>query len=421
MGEAAAVSLESGEEKREIWTKHYSSSHRILLVGEGDFSFSACLAKAFGSAKNMIATSYDNLDKLLEKYWTARIHLDELKSLGCTLLHGINVENMHEDDFLKVIRFDRIIFNFPHAGHFGFHETNKGLILRHMTLLCDFFNNARCLLNENGEIHVSHRDDHPNNNWDIRGSAKERGLILKEMVEFQKEDYPGYQNKRGGDIRSNETFPLGNRSFTFKILLVGEGDFSFSACLARAFGSAKNMIATSYDNFGKLLEKHRTATFFLDELKSLGCTLLHGINVENMHEDNFLKVMRFDRIIFNFPHAGHFAFRETNKGLILRNKKLLCDFFNSARCLLSENGEIHVSHRDDHPYNNWEIRGSANERGLTLKEKVKFHTKDYPGYQNKRGSGTKSNKAFPLGNKSFTFKFSLNKDLEDDDEIFRFI
>ncbi|PKU75017.1 uncharacterized protein At4g26485-like [Dendrobium catenatum] len=220
MGEAAAaVSLESSEEKRDIWIKHYSSSHRILLVGEGDFSFSACLVKAFGSANNMITTSYDNLDELLEKYWTARIHLDELKSLGCTLLHGINVENMHEDGFLKLMRFERIIFNFPHAGHFGFHETDKWLILRHKKLLCDFFNSARCLLSENGEIHVSHRDDHPYNNWEINDLAKEKGLILKEMVEFQKEDYPGYQNKRGGDVRSNGTFPLGNRSFTFKFSL----------------------------------------------------------------------------------------------------------------------------------------------------------------------------------------------------------
>ncbi|KAI0519461.1 hypothetical protein KFK09_006909 [Dendrobium nobile] len=131
MGEAAAaVSSESGEGKREIWIKHYSSSHRILLVGEGDFSFSVCLAKAFGSAKNMIATSYDNLEKLLEKHSTARIHLDELKRLGCTLLHGINVKYIHEDSFLKVRRFDRIIFNFPHAGHYlGFGENNEELIL----------------------------------------------------------------------------------------------------------------------------------------------------------------------------------------------------------------------------------------------------------------------------------------------------
>ncbi|KAL0922656.1 hypothetical protein M5K25_006658 [Dendrobium thyrsiflorum] len=222
MGEAAAAAVlsESGEEKREIWIKHYSSSHRILLVGEGDFSFAACLARTFGSAKNMIATSYDNLDQLLEKHSTATIHLDELKRLGCTVLHGINVKYIWVDSFLKVKRFDRIIFNFPHAGHYlGFRESDDELILMHKKLVCNFFSRARCLLSENGEIHVTHRDDHPYNNWEIRDSAKQRGLILKEMVKFQKEDYPGYENKRGGDIRSNETFSLGNECFTSKFCL----------------------------------------------------------------------------------------------------------------------------------------------------------------------------------------------------------
>lgn len=50
--------------------KHYSSSHRILLVGEGDFSFSACLARAFGSANNMVATSLDSRGKILPKYFS---------------------------------------------------------------------------------------------------------------------------------------------------------------------------------------------------------------------------------------------------------------------------------------------------------------------------------------------------------------
>jgi hypothetical protein len=50
----------SGDNNAEKWIEHYSSSHKILLVGEGDFSFSACLAKEFGTAANMIATSFDS-------------------------------------------------------------------------------------------------------------------------------------------------------------------------------------------------------------------------------------------------------------------------------------------------------------------------------------------------------------------------
>ena len=43
------------------WIKHYSSEYKILLVGEGDFSFSASLAVAFASATNITATSLDSI------------------------------------------------------------------------------------------------------------------------------------------------------------------------------------------------------------------------------------------------------------------------------------------------------------------------------------------------------------------------
>ncbi|KAK3007288.1 hypothetical protein RJ639_015747 [Escallonia herrerae] len=50
---------EGREEKLE---SHYSSSHRILLVGEGDFSFSSSLAMSFASASNIVATSLDSYE-----------------------------------------------------------------------------------------------------------------------------------------------------------------------------------------------------------------------------------------------------------------------------------------------------------------------------------------------------------------------
>lgn len=49
------------EEKRLMC---YSSFHQILLVGEGDFSFALCLANAFGSASNIVASSLDSYGEL---------------------------------------------------------------------------------------------------------------------------------------------------------------------------------------------------------------------------------------------------------------------------------------------------------------------------------------------------------------------
>ncbi|KAG0488687.1 hypothetical protein HPP92_007498 [Vanilla planifolia] len=209
MAEEIAAASAAGWEQ-EKWISHYSSSHRILLVGEGDFSFSACLARAFGSAKKMVATSYDSEERVLEKHRSAKNHLYELRMLGCTVLHGINVKDMHECPLLNLVRFDRIVFNFPHAGHAPYlKESDDELIRRHRELLRDFFSSAKWLVNKGGEVHVTHRDDLPYARWRIISSARKRGLMIKEKALFEKKEYPGYHHKRGGDIKGNKTFPIG--------------------------------------------------------------------------------------------------------------------------------------------------------------------------------------------------------------------
>ncbi|KAH7689127.1 S-adenosyl-L-methionine-dependent methyltransferase protein [Dioscorea alata] len=206
-------------EKVERFITHYTSSQRILLVGEGDFSFSLCLARAFGSAKNMVATSLDSQATLFKNYQLAEVHLQKLKELNCLILHEVDVKTMHEHDILKDMKFDRIIYNFPHAGHdLFFKERDKELIMRHMELVGAFFKVASKMLNEEGQVHVSHRDDYTYKLWRIEDLANDAELVLKEKVVFSKWDYPGYSNKRGSGVLSDNEFPLID-SFTFKFSL----------------------------------------------------------------------------------------------------------------------------------------------------------------------------------------------------------
>ncbi|XXG80117.1 hypothetical protein AAC387_Pa09g1055 [Persea americana] len=199
--------------------KHYSSSHRILLVGEGDFSFSACLARAFGSANNMVATSLDSRAELEVKYLMAGVYLEEIGKLGCKVFHGVDAHTMAKHPDLSFMEFDRIVFIFPHS-RLGYPEHDLFQISLHEQLVEGFFKSAGEMLSSNGEIHVTHKTAYPFSLWRLEELASELGLILLEEANFYKSDYPGYDNKRAYNWRDktcDSTFPVGECS-TFKFV-----------------------------------------------------------------------------------------------------------------------------------------------------------------------------------------------------------
>ncbi|KAL1213983.1 hypothetical protein V5N11_007345 [Cardamine amara subsp. amara] len=183
---------------------HYNNKQQILLVGEGDFSFSLCLARAFGSATNITATSLDTRDELVMKYTNANQNVEELERLGCTVVHGVNVHSMNRDSRVARV-YDRIIFNFPHAG-------------QHQEVVRGFLSSARDMVNwDGGEIHVTHKTAYPFSSWNISGLGSEIGLFLDNEMDFDSWQYPGYSNKRGSGSDSNSSFPVGKSStFMFK-------------------------------------------------------------------------------------------------------------------------------------------------------------------------------------------------------------
>ncbi|CDY36600.1 BnaC06g06530D [Brassica napus] len=70
---------------------------KLLLVGEGDLSFSLSLAKAFASATKITAASLDVRVGLGRQYNNGNANVKELERLGCTVVHGINVHTMSSD------------------------------------------------------------------------------------------------------------------------------------------------------------------------------------------------------------------------------------------------------------------------------------------------------------------------------------
>jgi len=92
----------------------------------------------------------------------------------------------------------------------------------HKALVHGFFNNASRMLRPNGEIHLSHKTTEPFSYWNIENLAAQCFLTLIERADFKREDYPGYNNKRGDSYRCDEPFPLG-KCCTYKFVYIPEG------------------------------------------------------------------------------------------------------------------------------------------------------------------------------------------------------
>ncbi|CAM8978901.1 unnamed protein product [Rhodiola kirilowii] len=88
LGEEDDTSTDDDELETEICVGPYSSFHRILLVGDGDFSFALSLAKSFRSAINIVATSIDKHNYLEKKYSNGVQNVRALEDMGGLVFAG---------------------------------------------------------------------------------------------------------------------------------------------------------------------------------------------------------------------------------------------------------------------------------------------------------------------------------------------
>ncbi|ESQ30048.1 hypothetical protein EUTSA_v10012292mg [Eutrema salsugineum] len=183
--------------------RQYSNNQKLLLIGEGDFSFSLSLAKAFVSATNITVASLDIRDGLGRQYNNGNANMEELEKLGCTVVRGVNIHSMTSADGLN--QYDRIVFHFPHAG-------------KHRNVVKGFMENAiEMVKDKDGEIHVTHKTIYPFNKWDMKTIAEETGLRLIQQMQFNKWTFPGHSNNRGSGSNCDASFPFGSVvTFMFK-------------------------------------------------------------------------------------------------------------------------------------------------------------------------------------------------------------
>ncbi|KAF9654147.1 hypothetical protein BDM02DRAFT_3133670 [Thelephora ganbajun] len=116
---------------------------KILLIGEGNFSFAYALAVNPPSQlqhlppQNITATAYDTEEECFTKYVDAQEKIDALRTRGVNILFGVDAAKLEKVSQLKGRRWDKVVWNFPHAGK-GIADQDRN-ILSNQLLILGFF------------------------------------------------------------------------------------------------------------------------------------------------------------------------------------------------------------------------------------------------------------------------------------------
>ncbi|CAD7937946.1 unnamed protein product [Amoebophrya sp. A25] len=238
---------------------------KILVVGDGDLSFSASLVSHVDDpSKDVTATVYETDAAFAEKYGTSGLGIKHKRIVcenGARLIHGVDATDLERTLLrpraslsssaataldnstsrglsspvhgtsrpdISNRKFDVIIFNFPYPLHLE-EAQNKAGGLKHeaQSLVRSFFLSARALLTtETGEVHVS-LVNRQFDSWGVNAIARECELYLHEVKGFDRHHWE-YYGCRYGDERELKKRPKASyvqqynaRTFAFRRRLPG--------------------------------------------------------------------------------------------------------------------------------------------------------------------------------------------------------
>eukprot|EP00051_Salpingoeca_urceolata_P014207 m.180348 g.180348 ORF g.180348 m.180348 type:complete len:492 (+) comp18013_c0_seq2:137-1612(+) len=184
----------------------------------------------------LLATSFDTESQLLDKYPETGPILRKFKAYDrATVIHEVNAWDLAAS--FGDQRFDVVAWNHPHLGV-------EDMRL-HRFLLAHFFHSVRGQLAEGGTVSVSLVDGQEER-WDLKQQAAKQGLRLVREVRFEVEQFDGYVCKRntyGGSFKNFQTkkqhqSDMPSTEYSFRMDTV---EAALGALAAAGAGAASNV------------------------------------------------------------------------------------------------------------------------------------------------------------------------------------
>jgi hypothetical protein len=178
---------------------------KVLVVGDGDFSFSRALANT-QCCKSLYTSTLEGRTDLLKYYEASKAHIEEIEQLGGKVLFNIDATKIDLTE-----QFDLIAWNFPHIA-------GKQNIRYNRQLLRQFLSHAATKLTSRGQIflslcekqsgHDAQTKDDWNFSWKLLEQSSEAGLIMTHHEPFDWTSLPYYAPQghrgRGGGFQTGQ-------------------------------------------------------------------------------------------------------------------------------------------------------------------------------------------------------------------------
>ena len=241
---------------------------RVLLLGEGNFSFSLCLARRLSDSSppaTVVATSFDSRGELESKYADSFPHvLGQLQS-SCIVkvLHAVDAtrplnwqlrpphavtthgnnssSNDDDEDVAMPDEFDHIIFNFPHLG--------KEDCAAHASMLGHIMHSAKSVMAPHATLYITLSQQQAQL-WRIEEMGSLNGLCMMQSVAMNKDAWPQWELKRHHTGKSFESRVQDCRHYCLRVRGGGsrDGEANIFTMFSRAAAAAAPSTSSNSSN-----------------------------------------------------------------------------------------------------------------------------------------------------------------------------